>query len=132
MNLGRTSARLFLPPNYAHSVQVDAASLIFTAGGVPLDADGKLVGRDDLVAQTERVVDNLRIVLADELLTFDDVVKTTVYVCSSLSDDLAKVWHTAERTGLARPTIASTLIGVSVLGYPGQLVEIELIAAVGE
>ena len=49
---------LFPPPDYAH-VAVAAGRLVLTAGGVPLDPDGTLVGPGDYVEQTRRVIANL-------------------------------------------------------------------------
>lgn len=56
----------------------------------------------------------------------EDVVKTTVYVVASEGDGLAQVWDVVRRSELAG--VPSTLLGVSLLGYAGQLVEIEAVA----
>lgn len=129
MHKAHISPSLFGPPSYAHSTTATKSDLFFTSGGVPLDATGKLVGDDDLQAQTEQVVHNLHIVLAENGYTFDNVIKTTVYVVAEREGSLAAVWQELIRLGLATDRTASTLLGVSQLGYPGQLVEIELVAA---
>ena len=55
------------------------------------------------------------------------VLKTTVYVVASERSELVRVWDlVAARFGSANPP--STLLGVAMLGYPDQLVEIEAIA----
>jgi enamine deaminase RidA (YjgF/YER057c/UK114 family) len=55
------------------------------------------------------------------------VVKTTIYVASSDRPDLLAAWEQYEQAyGTDGPP--STLLGVAVLGWPGQLVEIEAIA----
>jgi enamine deaminase RidA (YjgF/YER057c/UK114 family) len=55
-------------------------------------------------------------------------VKTTVYVAATEREQLAKAWQVVQEIfGKARPP--STLVGVTVLGWPGQLVEIEAVAA---
>jgi len=57
-------------------------------------------------------------------------VKTTVYVVAAEREDLVRVWRVvAAALAPARPP--STLLGVSFLGYPEQLVEIEGIASLG-
>jgi enamine deaminase RidA (YjgF/YER057c/UK114 family) len=57
------------------------------------------------------------------------VLKTTVYVASSQRDDLLLAWNVvAEAFG--DHDAPSTLLGVAVLGYEGQLVEIEAVAFV--
>ena len=58
----------------------------------------------------------------------EDLVKITVYVVGDRID-LVAVWDVVAG-GLAPHRPPSTLLGVSVLGYEGQLVEIEGIAAV--
>lgn len=55
------------------------------------------------------------------------MLKTTVYVVAAERSDLLRVWDVvAEGFGTTRPP--STLLGVSMLGYADQLVEIEAIA----
>ena len=58
-------------------------------------------------------------------------LKTTVYVASSDQADLLAAWEVVEAEfGTDGPP--STLLGVSVLGFKGQLVEIEAVAALPE
>jgi enamine deaminase RidA (YjgF/YER057c/UK114 family) len=57
--------------------------------------------------------------------TARDVIKTTVYVVADDRADLAVVWRAVQESGMA--DTSSTLLGVSLLGYEGQLVEIEAI-----
>jgi enamine deaminase RidA (YjgF/YER057c/UK114 family) len=112
------------PPGYAHGAA--AAGLVFTAGAVPLDEAGRLVGEGDVAAQTAQVVANLEAALAAGGATADDVLKTTVYVASTDRDDLVTAWEAFQRSPIHHAP--STLLGVTVLGYPGQLVEIEAVA----
>ena len=62
-------------------------------------------------------------------VTGDDVLKTTVYVVARDKADLAAVWRVVQESWVA--AAASTLLGVSLPGYEGQLVEIEAIAVSG-
>jgi enamine deaminase RidA (YjgF/YER057c/UK114 family) len=121
----RISASLFPPPAYAH-VAVADGRLVFTAGAVPLDAEGNIVGAGDARAQARQAVDNLLVQLADGGATASDVAKTTVYVVAADPEPLAAVWEVVRDSRLAGA--ASTLLGVAALGYPGQLVEIEAVA----
>ncbi len=59
-----------------------------------------------------------------------DVLKTTVYVDSSDPSDLAAAWEIV-RAAFADHDAPSTLLGVSALGYRGQLVEVEAVALAG-
>jgi enamine deaminase RidA (YjgF/YER057c/UK114 family) len=117
------------PPGYAHLSVARGSRMVFTAGQVPLDAAGRLAEPGDLVGQTRRVVANLEATLAAAGATPDDVVKTTVFVVASGQEDLARAWRAFQDA--APPGLAgapSTLLGVSRLGYTGQLVEIEAVA----
>jgi enamine deaminase RidA (YjgF/YER057c/UK114 family) len=65
-------------------------------------------------------------VLAQRGLDADALLKTTIYVVGHERGDLVRVWGVvSEQLGRA----PGTLLGVSFLGYPDQLVEIEAIAA---
>jgi 2-iminobutanoate/2-iminopropanoate deaminase len=68
-----------------YSQAVRAGSLLFVSGQIPLDpATGALV-EGDLAAQTHRVFQNLAAILAAAGATFDNVVRTTVYL-ADMSD----------------------------------------------
>jgi len=55
-------------------------------------------------------------------------VKTTVYVAGDSHTQQNAVWEAVQDSPFA--AAPSTLIGVALLGYRGQLVEIEAIAVV--
>jgi enamine deaminase RidA (YjgF/YER057c/UK114 family) len=104
-----------------------SGGLVFTAGACPLDADGRVVAQGDREAQATRCVDNLLAALAERGASASDVLKTTIFVVAESREDLVAVWKVVE-SRLGR--IPSTLLGVALLGYPDQLVEIEAIAAI--
>jgi enamine deaminase RidA (YjgF/YER057c/UK114 family) len=58
------------------------------------------------------------------------VVNTTVYVVAEQPSDLSAVWDVVTASGLAAGPHSSTLLGVSMLGYTGQLVEITAVAVI--
>jgi enamine deaminase RidA (YjgF/YER057c/UK114 family) len=118
------------PPGYSHVAIARGSTLVFTAGAVPLDADGELVGADDAVAQTDQVVANLLAALSVAGAEPEDVVKTTVYIAGADHDRQAMVWEAVRRSPIA--SAPSTLVGVPILGYRGQLVEIEAVAVIGD
>jgi enamine deaminase RidA (YjgF/YER057c/UK114 family) len=123
------SPALFPPPGYSHAVVSRTPATVWTAGGVPLDASGALVGPGDVAAQTRQVLANLTVALADAGAAPAQVVRTTVYVVTSVRSDLGVVWDEVQASGFA--SAASTLLGVGLLGYDGQLVEIEATAVLG-
>ena len=122
------SPDLFPPPGYSHAVVSRAAATVWTAGGVPLNAHGHLVGRGDIAAQTAQVLANLTKALAAAGATPEAVVRTTVYVVTMRRADLTTAWDVVRASPYA--PAASTLLGVALLGYEGQLVEIEATAVV--
>jgi enamine deaminase RidA (YjgF/YER057c/UK114 family) len=103
--------------------------LVFTAGACPLDEGGATVAPGALVEQAEQAMHNLRAALESAGARLSDVVKTTVYVASADRADLVTVWD-AVRRHFGDHDPPSTLLGVSALGYPDQLVEVEAVAAV--
>jgi len=103
----------------------EAGDFVFAAGACPLDVEGRIVAPGDLEAQALRTVENLGEALAEVGAAFDDLVKATIYVVADERVDLVRVW-TVVSPLLGR--VPNTLLGVSFLGYPDQLVEIEGIA----
>jgi 2-iminobutanoate/2-iminopropanoate deaminase len=99
--------------------------LLFLSGVGPLDADGELVGGDDVAAQARQCLANMARVLDAAGARFADVLKVTVYL-TDVDDRHAINPVRQEFFGAARP--ASTLIGVSELAIPGMKVEIEAVA----
>jgi len=112
---------------YAYAAVTPPGSLVFTAGACPLDDDGAVVAPGDVVAQAVQVMENLVAALAASGCTLVDVAKSTVYVASSDRDDLVAAWH-AVREAFGDHDAPSTLLGVTMLGYPEQLVEVEAVA----
>jgi enamine deaminase RidA (YjgF/YER057c/UK114 family) len=118
---------LYAGTPYDYASVAPIGGIVFTAGACPLDADGTVVAPGDFEAQARRTLDNLAIALAAAGSSFEQVLKTTVYVATTDQADLVRVFDLVEeRFAPARPP--STLLGVSVLGYPEQLVEMEAVA----
>jgi enamine deaminase RidA (YjgF/YER057c/UK114 family) len=118
------------PYAYA-SIAPPNARLVFTAGACPLNAVGDTVAPGDVAAQAEQVMVNLLVALRDAGAGLDDVLKTTVYVATQRQEDLLAAWEVVSRH-FARHDAPSTLVGVSVLGYRNQLVEVEAVACLRE
>ncbi|MBA2559641.1 MAG: RidA family protein [Propionibacteriales bacterium] len=117
---------------YAYAaVASDISRLIFTAGACPLDETGQIAPVGDITGQTELVIANVTTALTAAGATLTDVVKTTVYVASHDRQDLLAAWN-GVRKAFDDHDVPSTLLGVAVLGYPDQLVEVEAIAALRE
>jgi enamine deaminase RidA (YjgF/YER057c/UK114 family) len=112
---------------YAYAAVVPAGRTVYTAGACPLDENGAVVAPGDVAAQARRVMDNLVVALRAAGATLSDVAKSTVYVASSDRADLVAAWDVV-RAGFGDHDAPSTLLGVAVLGYPDQLVEVEAVA----
>jgi enamine deaminase RidA (YjgF/YER057c/UK114 family) len=115
---------------YAHVTIVEAGRTAHLAGLCPLDADEQVVGIGDLGAQIDQVVANALAILSAADATPQDVVRSVIYVVSADSTVLASAWDRLNASQLAPAfATASTLLGVTALGYTGQLIEIDLTAS---
>src|SRR5438128_3333950 len=112
---------------YSQAIDVAAGSFVFVSGQIPLDpATGELV-QGDMVAQTERVMQNLKAVLASAGASFDDVVKTNIYVADL--NDFTQISEVYGRYFQKSPPARAT---VQMAALPqGARVEIECVAAIG-
>ncbi len=116
---------------YAHITIVDSGRLAMLAGQCPLDHDGHIVGPNNIVAQVDQVVANTTVALTAAGAEAKDVVRSVIYVVSDDPGVLSSVWDRLTGSAIgAAFTTASTLLGVAALGYRGQLVEVELTAAI--
>lgn len=122
--------QLHTPPGYHHITIVESGRTAFLAGQCPLDICGTLVGAGDIDVQIDQVVSNAAIALAAVGAQPGQVVRSVVYVVSDDNAVLAAAWRRLTRSVIAPAfTTASTLLGVARLGFPGQLIEIDLTAA---
>ena len=113
--------------HYTDAVRV--GGLLFVSGCVPVDADGRLVGGDDVVEQARQTFTNVGAVLEAAGSSFADVAKVTVFLTDV--DDRAKINPVRQEVfGETRP--ASTLVEVSRLAIPGAKIEVEAVAVVRE
>ena len=112
---------------YAYASVAPPGSLIFTAGACPIDENGTVAAVGDYVRQASDTIANLVTALAAAGASISDVLKTTVYVASSDRSDLYEVWQVVH-SAFGAHDAPSTLLGVTVLGYADQLVEIEAVA----
>jgi len=105
------------------------ARLVFLAGACPLDDDGSTLAVGDYVGQAAACIETMTRALVAAGASIDDVISTRVLVASSQREDLGAVWEVV-RDAFGDHDVPSTLLGVTVLGWEHQLVEIEAIAAV--
>jgi enamine deaminase RidA (YjgF/YER057c/UK114 family) len=125
------SDSLYAGAPYAYASVAPPGSLIFTAGACPIDENGKVIAVGDYERQAADAMANLLTALAAAGAGLGDVLKSTVYVASSDVRDLHAVWEVVH-SAFGAHDAPSTLLGVTVLGYAGQLVEVEAVALAGQ
>ncbi len=116
---------------YSHIARVKASELLFIAGQVAADKDGKLVGADDFDAQCQQVFANIEAALRSQGASFANVVEFTTYLVHS--QDVAKFMKYRLREfprifpGSVYPP--NTLLMVDRLVQEPFLIEVHTVAA---
>ena len=113
--------------SYSPAWEVSSGRVIFVAGQVPWNAEGRTVCQGDVAGQTRQVFENIRVILAEAGASLDDVVKLTIFAADiRYRDAINKV-----RSETFKPPYpASTQVAVAALVDPGWMVEIEAVAFV--
>jgi 2-iminobutanoate/2-iminopropanoate deaminase len=107
---------------YSHGIRI--GDFLFCSGQIPLDPVGGVLVEGGIEKQTERVLENIGILLRDQGLDFANVVKTTVFMMN-LGEFAAM---NAVYSRYFRPPFPARST-VQVAGLPkGALVEIEIVA----
>ena len=112
-------------PRYTQGILAEGKRLLFIAGQTGVDADNNVVGKGDVAAQTEQVLQNMKAVLDEAGASFADIVKITTYITDPRFRDGL---NPARLKYFGDNPPASTLVVVSGLADPDYLVEIEAIA----
>ena len=115
---------------FSQVVVVSGGRTAYIAGQGAFDQNMKLIGPNDLHAQTVQAFRNLRTALAALGVGPERVVSSTMYVVD-LDDAKAGILVAAMNValdGAAFPPNASTLVGVTRLGMSGMLVEVSAVA----
>jgi 2-iminobutanoate/2-iminopropanoate deaminase len=107
-----------------YSQAVRSGNFLFCSGQIPLDPKSGQIVSGDIATQTRRVLDNVGAVLKAEGLTFENIVKTTIFLTDL--GDFQTVNETYGSYFKQQPPARST---VQVSALPkGAKVEIEVIA----
>jgi 2-iminobutanoate/2-iminopropanoate deaminase len=112
-------------PRYTHGWRV--GNTVYVAGQLALDKEGKLVGPNDIAAQTRRVLENMRRVLEGGGASLRDVVKITVFVTDIR---YREGYGEVRQQFFSSNPPASTLVQVAGLAVPGAMIEIEAVAVI--
>ncbi|EJT05048.1 RidA family protein [Rhizobium sp. CCGE 510] len=112
------------PATYTHGIEVGGEGrTLYISGQIGIDADGNIP--KDIEAQSNAVFDNLKAVLHEAGMTFEHLVKTTVFLTDR---DYFRTFAAVRQAHLGSAKPASTLVIVSGLVHPDLLVEVEAIA----
>jgi 2-iminobutanoate/2-iminopropanoate deaminase len=113
--------------SYSPGWEVSNGRVIYVAGQIPWDSEGRTVHKGDIVGQTRQVFENIRAVLAESGATLNDVVKITIFAADIRYRDKINQVRTEV---FSTPYPASTQVAVAALVDPEWMVEIEAVAFV--
>ena len=120
---------LVVSPAFSHvAVVPQGATTIYVGGQNAVDAEGSLVGKDDVAVQSARAFGNVKTALAAAGATISDVVQWTVLFVDG-ADIAAGYGAIARELASDEPALVTAAL-VAGLGVPGALVEISAVAAV--
>lgn len=111
---------------FAFSQAIKSGDMLFISGSVSWDQEGNPLATGDMASQIKNVYQDLKKTLEDNGMTFEHVVKETVFTrdMDALveNSDVRKAFY----DGVAPP--ASTWITTPRLVHPDLLIEVEIIA----
>ncbi|MFD7504030.1 RidA family protein [Streptomyces sp. NPDC059850] len=111
--------------DFGYSQAIKSGELIHVSGQLALDEAGEFVHADDFAAQLKQTYANLDKVLDHYGVTRSQVVSQTLYVVNLLQNASAAAEGNRAYFGDHRPV--STVVGVTELTFPGQVVEISCV-----
>jgi enamine deaminase RidA (YjgF/YER057c/UK114 family) len=132
MDLERINpAELARPSGFSHAVSVPAGRMVFLAGQIGMDRDGR-VAAGGVVPQFEQALANLLTALTEAGGHPSGLVSVTIYLTDvagyqARGKEIGAVWR--RLAGTEYPAMAG--VGVTRLWLPDALVEIQGIAVVG-
>lgn len=122
-------AGLVASPAFSHvAIVPPGATTIYVGGQNAVDAEGVLIGQDDVAVQSSQAMANAKTALAAAGATFKDVVQWTVLFVDG-ADIAAGYGAIASELASDEPALVTAAF-VSGLGVRGALVEVSAVAAV--
>ena len=111
--------------NFPLSQGLRIGNFLFLSGQIAVDAEGRVVGKGDLGAQTRQAFENMKTVLTQAGATFDNIVKMTTYFTSDIQN--YEEYFAVRREYIKPPYPASTGVQVAALAFAGLMLEVEAI-----
>jgi enamine deaminase RidA (YjgF/YER057c/UK114 family) len=123
---------LYKPPGYSHVVEIKAPGrVVYIAGQLGLDAQGKLVGAPgDFRAQATQAFENVKLALSAVGAGFGDIVKLNNYLTDM--SHLPVLREVRDRYVNVSAPPASTTVEISKFALPGALFEVEAIVMLAD
>jgi len=121
--MNEAEIRAGLPPTPGYRYAKVTGNQLHVAGQVPQDSEGNIVGVGDPYAQATQCLANLRLLMTCHGFREQDVQHLTMYVVGP-RENLTSTWK-AVSAAFSNEVPPATLLGVSLLGYAEQLVEID-------
>ena len=115
---------------YTQVTVAQGGSIAFISGQVSADANGKVVGVNDIQAQAVQVFENLKLCIEGIGATFEDVIKFTIYIVGLTQERRKAVMDVRGRYISHENPPAATMVGVTELVEPELLVEVEAVVAI--
>lgn len=129
MNTFQNPPGLAHPSGFSHVAISTGRKTIMISGQVAYNADGQVVGADDLATQVAQVYSNIQTALAACGASFSDLVKTTLYV-RDMTPEKIKVIRDVRARFLAAEPPASTMVGIQALARPELMLEVDAVAVI--
>jgi 2-iminobutanoate/2-iminopropanoate deaminase len=126
----KNPAGLSKPNGYSHSAEVDLgkSKMLILSGQVALNAEGKLIGQNDVAKQTDQVFSNIKRIVEAAGGNMGDVIKLTYYLKDV--SKIQQVRNVRDKYINTKTPPASTLVEVSKLFRNDILIEIEATAII--
>ncbi|MGW2326584.1 RidA family protein [Streptomyces sp. NPDC001700] len=115
--------------DFGYSQAIKSGELIHVSGQLALDEAGEFVHADDFAAQLKQTYANLDKVLDHYGVARSQIVSQTLYVVNLLRNAAATAEGNRAYFGDHRPV--STVVGVTELTFPGQVIEISCVVDAG-
>lgn len=116
------------PKSYHHVVTTEGGCMIFLSGQVAFDSDRKIVGVNNIVAQTRQAMRNLKAAVETGGGQISDIVQITTHVVNYDPSQLDEITGTIAEFFQPECLPTNTLVGIASLSTDGLLIEIGGIA----
>ncbi len=114
---------------YGYAQGVKVGETIYLSGQVSHDDKGNIVGVGNMEAQMRQAYANVKEMLAQYGTTMDNVVEEVLFV-ADMGAAMAARRKLKQEVYSGQPSVASTVVQISRLGFPELMIEIKCIPKV--